>query len=154
MIQRIQTIYLLIAALLIGSLFFVPYAEIVNGKGGIYCFDSKGIYPEATQNSAIIIGSIPLVILCVISVIFILVTIFQYNNRVRQITFSKVNIFILLILSGLMCYDVWRGVELITGSYSIKIFLAFPLIAIVLIYLAIKAMIKDEKLLKSIDRIR
>ena len=154
MIQRIQSIYLLIASLLIGSLFFVPFIEIVNVKGEVYRFDSGGLYQEGIQNPEVIFGSLSLIILCSISVTFILATIFQYNRRVRQIAFSKFNIFILLALSGIICYDVWRCIHFAPGSYSLKVYLLFPLIAIILIYLAIRAIIKDERLLKSVDRIR
>jgi hypothetical protein len=154
MIQRIQSIYLLIASLLIGSLFFVPLVEIVNMKGEVYRFDTEGLYQEGLQNPEVIVESLSIIILCIINVIFILVTIFQYNNRKRQIVFAKLNIFILLALSGIICYNVWRCVHYISGTYSLRFYLLFPLIAIILIYLAIKAIIKDERLLKSVDRIR
>jgi hypothetical protein len=154
MIQRIQTIYLLIATLIIGTLFYVPYAEISNGMGAIYCFDAKGFYPESAPNAGLIMTSMPIVVLCAISVLFILVTIFQFKNLARQATFSRINILILIILLGLISYDVWKCTKLITGSYSMKIALAFPLIAMVLIYMALKAIKKDEQLLKSINRIR
>jgi hypothetical protein len=154
MIQRIQTIYLLIAALLIGALFLIPYAEVSDGMGAIYRFDAKGFYPESVQNAGLIMTGMPIVMLCAISVLFILVTIFQFKNLARQATFSRLNILIVLGLLGMISYDVWRCTKLITGSYSLKISLAFPLIAIVLIYMAFKAIKKDEKLLKSINRIR
>lgn len=154
MIQRIQTVYFLIAALLVGSLFFIPFAEIVNAKGEIYRLDASGFYMEGSQSHELIIGGLPVVFLCIISALFILVTIFQFNKRPRQITFSKLNIFILLVLCGIIYYNVSRCLNLITGSHSLKIYLAFPLIAMVFIYLAIKAIRKDQELLKSIDRIR
>jgi hypothetical protein len=154
MIQRIQTVYLLIAALLVGLLFFVPFAEIVNGKGEIYRFDASGFFLMGTQSHEFIIGGLPVIALCVISTLFIVVTIFQYNNRAHQVTFSKLNIFMLLVLCGIIYYNVWRCLNLITGNHSLKIYLAFPLIALILIYLAIKAIRKDQELLKSIDRIR
>lgn len=154
MIQRIQTIYLLIAAFLVGSLFFVPFAELANGMGGIYRFDIKGFYLIGAQNSELIFSSLPIAVVGIISILFIIATIFQYNKRARQITFSKLNILILLTLSGLISYYAWRCVQLIAGSFSPKIYLVFPLIAIILIYLAIKGIIKDERLLKSMDRIR
>jgi hypothetical protein len=154
MIQRVQTIYLLSAALLIGSLFFVPLVEIVNVKGEVYRFDSGGLVQEGIQNPQVIYRNLSIILLSIFSVVFILVTIFQYNKRKRQIAFSKLNIFILLALSGIIGYDVWRCVHIISGNYSLKVYLLFPLIAIILIFVAIKAIIKDERLLKSVDRIR
>jgi hypothetical protein len=154
MIQRIQSIYLLTASLLIGSLLFLPFIEIVSVNGDIYRFDSGGFYQEGIQNPKVIFESLSIMLLVIVSAIFIFITIFQYNRRTRQIAFSKLNIFIILVVSTIMCYDVNRCVQLTQGNCSLKVYLAFPLISIILIYLAIKAIIKDERLLKSIDRIR
>jgi len=154
MIQRIQTIYFLITVLLIGLLLFVPIAEIVSMKGETFRFDSGGFYSEGTQNPKVLFGSFPIVLLCIISIIFLIVAIFQYNYRSRQIIFSKLIILIQLALLVIICLDVWRCVNLIQGNYKFEIYLVFPVIAIILTYLAIKAISKDEKLLKSANRIR
>ena len=154
MIQRIQTVYLLIAEILIGALFFVPFAEIAGKEGSIYRFDIKGIYLEGVQKSEIIYSSLPLVLLWAVSLILILVTIFLYKNRVLQMRISTINIFILLGLGGLIFYYVRSGAKLLMGVYSLTIYLVFPVIAAILIYLAIRAISKDELLVRSIDRIR
>ncbi len=154
MIQRIQTVYLLIAEILIGALFYVPFAEIAGKEGSIYRFDIKGIYLEGVQKSEIIYSSLPLVLLWAMSLILILVTIFLYKNRVLQMRISTINIFILLGLGGLIFYYVWSGAKLLMGVYSLTIYLVFPVIAAILIYLAIRAISKDELLVRSIDRIR
>lgn len=154
MIQRLQTIYLLFAALLTGSLLFAPYAEIISENGEVYLFDSGGFFIVGTQNPKLLFGSFPIVLLSLISVIFVLVTILLYKHRSRQILFSRLIIVILSALSVIIFYDLWRCIQLIPGNHALKIFLVFPLIAIILIYLAIKAIEKDEKLLKSANRIR
>lgn len=154
MIQRIQTVYLLIAEILIGALFFVPFAEIAGKEGLIYRFDIKGIYLEGAQKAEMIYGSMPLIILWVMSMILIVATIFLYKNRILQMRLSMINIFILLGLWGLIYYYVWSSAKLLMGIYSLKIFLVFPVIAAILIYLAFRAIRKDELLVRSIDRIR
>ena len=154
MIQRIQTVYLLIAEILIGALFFVPFAEIAGKEGSIYRSDIKGIYLEGVQKSEIIYSSLPLVLLWAVSLILILVTILLYKNRILQMRISTINIFILLGLGGLIYYYVWSGAKLLMGVYSLTIYLVFPVIAAILIYLAIRAISKDELLVRSIDRIR
>ncbi len=154
MIQRIQTVYLLIAEMLIGALFFVPFADIASKDGSIYRFDIKGIYLEAVQKPEIIYSSLPLVILWAVSLILILATIFLFRNRILQMRLSTINIFILLGLGGLIYYYVWSVAKILSGVYSLTIYLLFPVIAAILIYLAIKAIGKDELLVRSIDRIR
>jgi hypothetical protein len=154
MIQRIQTVYLLIAEMLIAALFFVPFAEIAVKEGSGYRFDINGIYPLGVPNPEIILGSLPLVILWALSLILILVTIFVFKNRTVQMRISSINIFLMFSLSGLIYYYGWSGAKMLTGVYSFKIYLVFPLIAAIIIYLAKRAINKDELLVRSIDRIR
>ena len=154
MIQRIQTVYLLIAEMLIGSLFFVPFGEIAVKAGSIYRCDIKGVYLEAIPKPEIILSSLPVDILWAASLILILVTIFLFKNRVLQMTLAKINIFLMLGLGGLIFYYVWSIAKQLSGVYSFTIYLVFPIISAILIYLALRAIDKDEKLVRSIDRIR
>ena len=154
MIQRIQTIYLLLAEMLVGILFFVPFAEIAGKEGNIYSFDIKGIYMEGIPKTEIIYSSLPLIILWAVSLILILSTIFLYKNRILQMRLSTINIFILLGFCGLIFYYVWSSANILSGVFSLTVYLVFPIIAAILIYLAIRAIAKDELLVRSIDRIR
>lgn len=154
MIQRIQTVYLLVAEMLIGALFFVPFAKILGKEGTIYHFDMKGIYMVGAGKTDIIYGSLPLVILSAISLLIILITIFKYKNRILQMRLSTLNIFLLIGISGLIYYYIWSSAKLLQGSYSMHIYLVFPIIAAILIYLAIRSIARDELLVRSIDRIR
>lgn len=154
MIQRIQTVYLLIAEILIGVLFFVPFGEIAVKAGSIYQCDIRGIYLEGVPKPEIIYSSLPVDILWAVSLILILATIFLFKNRVLQMTLAKINIFLMLGLGGLIFYYVWSIAKQLSGVYSFTIFLVFPIIAAILIYLSFRAIDKDEKLVRSIDRIR
>jgi hypothetical protein len=154
MIQRIQTVYLLIAEMLIGALFFVPFGEIIAKEGHIYRFDINGIYLEGIQKPEIIYGSLPLAILLAVSLILILVTIFLFKNRILQMRLSTINIFILLGLSSLIFYSISSGAKALSGVYSLTLYFVFPIITAIIIYLAIRAIRRDELLVRSIDRIR
>lgn len=154
MIQRIQTVFLLIAGILIGALFFVPFGKIASKEGSIYLFDMKGIYLEGIPNPEIIYSSLPLVILMAVSLIFIFATIFKFKNRILQMKLSRINIFMQLGSAGLIFYNLYSCAKTLSGVYSFTIFLVFPLIASILIYLALRAIKKDELLVRSIDRIR
>jgi len=154
MIQRIQTVYLLVAEILIGALYFVPFAEIAGKKGSIYRFDINGIYIEGVQKQEIIYSGLPLLLLWVVSLILILGSIFLFKNRILQMRISKINIFLLLGLCGLIFYSAWSCARILMAVYSLTIYLVFPIIAAILIYMAYKAIAKDELLVRSIDRIR
>lgn len=154
MIQRIQTVYLLIAELLIGLLFFVPFADIAGKDGNIYRFDIKGISLDGALKPDIIYSSIPLILLCALNVVLIVITIYQFKNRIRQMKIARFSIFILLGFGGLIYYYIWSGAKILSGTFVFHIYLVIPVIAAVLIYLAIRAIAKDELLVRSIDRIR
>lgn len=154
MIQRIQTVYLLIAEILIGILFFVPFAGISGKDGSIYRFDLKGLSLDGILKSEIASGSMPLILLWAVSMILIVVTIFMYKNRKQQIWFSIITIFILLGFGSLIFYFVLTNAKLLAGSHSFRIFMIFPVIAAILSYMARRAIGKDEMLVRSIDRIR
>ena len=154
MIQRIQTLYLFIADLLVAMLFFVPFAEM-SGKGGsLYRFDVSGVISEGAAGGEIMQRSWPVLILTCLILILLNLIIFQFKKRVRQMKLSYFTIFLLIGLTALIYFYVWKSNDLMGGSYSLKIFFTFPLIASVFVYLAIRGIAKDELLVKSIDRIR
>jgi len=69
-------------------------------------------------------------------------------------TLAKINIFLMLGLGVLIFYYTWSIAKQLTGVYSITLYSVFPFISAILIYLAFRAIDKDEKLVRSIDRIR
>ncbi|MEI6274860.1 MAG: DUF4293 domain-containing protein [Prolixibacteraceae bacterium] len=154
MIQRIQTLYLLIADLLIASLFILPFAEM-SGKGGkLFLFFLSGITSEEPGQGEVIQKSWPLLVLTCLILVLLSLTIVQYKNRTRQIKLSWLTVVLLLGLVSSIYFSVWKCNGLLGGEYSMKISFTFPIIAAIFVYLAILSIAKDEKLVKSIDRIR
>ena len=154
MLQRIQSIYLLGALLLITALFFVPFAEIVGSDGAIYVFDRAGVYLQEAKNPEIIYSGLPIAIFLGIIVLVNLATIFSFKKRIRQIRLSVFNILLMIGLSGVIFYFTSHSASLLNGKYSFEPSLVMPLIAVVLTYLAIRNIGRDEALVRSIDRIR
>ena len=154
MIQRIQTVYFLISEILLGLLFFVPFAEIAGKGNTIYRFDMDGLHLTGVPKPEFIISGQPLVFLSTLVLLFVISAIFRYKNRKAQIWITIANIFFLLVLWGLMFYDVLSGAKTVSGIYSFRFYFTFPLIAIVFNYMAIRAIKKDDLLVRSIDRIR
>jgi hypothetical protein len=154
MIQRIQTLYLLIADLLIVVLFFVPFAEMYGKGNKLFLFYLSGIVSEGTGKGEVIQKSWPLLFLTCLVLVLVNLVIIQYKNRPRQISLSWLTIILLLGLFSSIYFSVWKCNSLLGGNYSMKISFTFPLIATVFVFLAIRSIAKDEKLVKSIDRIR
>ena len=137
MIQRIQTLYLLLAFIVTGILlFFIPLWTMSDNKE--YFFMQSQVY-------TILLGlSNSLTLLSVVS----------YKKRQNQFVINRLNIVLNLILLGLFVYRSLNlsGETLAVSEKGIGMFL--PVVAIVFLVLANKAIKKDEDLVKSVDRLR
>ncbi|RLD63566.1 MAG: DUF4293 domain-containing protein [Bacteroidetes bacterium] len=144
MLQRIQTLFLLVSCLLSGLIVFLTTFWI-NNKGTVYyLLDLLYEYDWKLK-------SLPIAF--VLSAILSLLTIFLYKNRKQQITFNRFNIVVNFYLLGIIVYHLL----IVSGESQISekgIGLFIPVLVIVLLVLANKAILKDEKLVKSVDRLR
>jgi len=147
MIQRIQTLYVFIAMALMGLLLILPYADIAVG-GNVYQFDKMGI----SGTDGLIRNGWPIAVLVSIIVLLHLVVLFSYKKRIRQIRMLVFSVLLMIGLFGVFYFFTYLSFD--NAKISFKIDVAFPLVAIILDYLAIRAIGKDEALIRSIDRIR
>jgi hypothetical protein len=137
MIQRIQTIYLLLAFVVTGILlFFIPLWTLKDGKD---------FYFMQSQVYTILLG---------LSTTLTLLSIVSYKKRQNQFVVGRLNIILNLILLGLFVYRSLNisGETPAVSEKGIGMFL--PVVAIALLVLANKAIKKDEDLVKSVDRLR
>lgn len=147
MIQRIQSVYLLISTILIGLLFLLPFAEIAK-DGAIYLFNFKGVLLDGALKTNGLVISVLLVMIIVLNVF----AIFSYTNRGKQVKLVWGVILMLVILLVAFVYFTYLAYS--GAQIGFKLGAILPLIAIVLDYLAIRSINKDEALIRSIDRIR
>ena len=137
MIQRIQTLYLVLSFTITGVLPFVfPLWSTIDGKE--YLFMQNQLY----------------VILFGLSTTLSLLSIISFNKRQHQFVIGRLNIILNLILLGLFVYHSLNlsGETPAVSEKGIGMFL--PILAIVLLGFANKAIKKDEDLVKSVDRLR
>lgn len=155
MLQRIQTVYLLIAAILTGSLFFLTMAEMAT-MDELYRLNWRGIYLiEAGEPPHLTMPAWALSILTIMATAISLLTIFLFKKRMIQIRLCSLNLGLNLGLSGMIYYIGKSGAkELGASELSFNWPLVLPLIAMILIYLALRAIGKDEALIRSMNRIR
>ncbi|TKG94371.1 DUF4293 family protein [Puteibacter caeruleilacunae] len=154
MIQRIQSAYLLISLILVAILFAFPLIDFVGNDGVIYFLDFAGFYKVASSGNELLYSGWPVASLIGIICVLHLAILFLYKKRILQMRMTVFSIMLLLGYFGLSFYLATKYAGLIEGSYSFKVSFIFPLIAIILDYLAIRAIGKDEALIRSIDRIR
>ena len=147
MIQRIQTVYIFTAALLTGLLLKLDFAELAV-KGELYIFNANGIISDdqVLFNGLPILGFIGLITLLHLIIIFL------YKKRILQIRILGFTMVLLLGLVGVMLYFLYAAFE--GAEVVFKIPIVFPVIAFILDYLAIRAIGKDEALIRSLNRIR
>jgi len=153
MIQRIQTLFLLGVLILMTLLFFFPLAELIDSANNSYSFIYRGI-PSLIEGEPMLFKAYPIAILLLVIVLNVLVTIFSYKKRMRQIRLTVFNIFCMLGVVGLVYYNVNSQLEPMQAIANYSIVNAFPLVSIVLSYLAIRNIGKDEAMIRSMDRIR
>ncbi|RXQ94388.1 DUF4293 family protein [Ancylomarina salipaludis] len=153
MIQRIQTLFLLGVLVLLSMLYFFPLAELIDPANISYSFLYRGI-PSLTEGEAMLFKAYPVAILLTIIVLNVCVTIFSYKKRIRQIRLTVFNIFCMLGMMGLVYYSINSQVEEMNAVANYSIVNAFPLVGVVLSYLAIRHIGKDEAMVRSMDRIR
>ncbi len=141
MIQRIQTLWLLLAAIVISLSFFFPFAKWATTEQGSTIVDIKNI--TALDE--------PLLIVLLFNVIIASVySIFKFKNRKVQLLFSYASAFFSLLCVGMMFYFGFKEAEGKTLYFGI----VFPALSFLFILLAIVGIKKDEKLIKSLDRLR
>lgn len=164
MIQRVQSLFLLIAFIATVLLFFFPVGSVTEYtqvqsetlETDYYELYATG-FKDPSQASIPKLSNytfVPLIILICMELILIFYTVLRYKNRMHQLKLVKMGIFINIILvAGIflnypkLFTDTQIAIEPGTGAY-------FPLISLIFLVMAYRYILKDEKLVKSVDRLR
>lgn len=133
MIQRIQSVYLLLAAIASGVvIFFLPLFKM-------------GDSAHMVMNDPIFFA------ITVLSTLISIFSIFRYKNRQQQVVSGRINIILNFVFFGFLMYMFYDGLKegdsLGTGAF-------IPIAVVVLVTLANRAIMKDEALVRAADRLR
>lgn len=152
MIQRIQSIYLLLAAIVVMITYYVPIAIFVENNTTYNLYACHILHPETKQA---VLSVVPMAVLPLLSLFFSVFAIFKFKNRSFQIKLGKLNMLILITLMAVqVIYFIRLSKILSQAEASPFISAAAPLLALILVLLANRAIKKDDNLVKSADRIR
>lgn len=147
MIQRIQTVFLFLSAVLAGFLFFLPIASFDLGNEIV----NLSIFGVENHSSALL-----LLILAVLMLAVPFLTIFMYKKRELQLKLSSLNVFLNALFCGLIFLfyvdNIQEKLSVETVVYNFGVYV--PLINMVLSILAMRWIRKDIELIKSVDRLR
>jgi uncharacterized membrane protein YiaA len=136
MLQRIQTIYLFLAALISGVLIF--FVSLWSNEAGESVF-----VEEVLIAMGLFLGS----------AVLSFISIFLFKNRKLQFVLGRINILLNFFLLGVFVYwSLTVPGEMEISEKGIGMFV--PVLSIVFLVLANKAIKKDEDLVKSVDRLR
>lgn len=162
MIQRRQTIFMLLSVIITALLFFMPLASFNDGTT-LMKFTIFGIQQPIETISLSTAYTWPLVVLTILMTLAPLVTIFLYKKRELQVRLCRLTMLVNIIFIGLIFLyyeaDIQKIIAAVEGDeYQLYVAYFFgmviPLVNLILEILAIRGIKKDIDLLKSVDRLR
>jgi glucan phosphoethanolaminetransferase (alkaline phosphatase superfamily) len=156
MIQRVQSVYLLLITVLMSFLLITTYADLKLDDGSELIFKSYSITKVSPdQDISLYKSTVPVVFLVLIIGLLSFVTIFIYNRRIVQIRLSMVNIFLILVLIiSMLIYYLTTKSAFPDGKFNFRMPMIYPVLSLIFCFMAIKGIRHDELLVNSYKRIR
>ena len=162
MIQRIQSIFLLVAAIIPVVLLFIPIG-FVNTPESQFVYNSLGLKYNIPDGHAVI--RLYYVALCLLLCSGLsLIALFSYKNRVRQIQIVSITMIVYLVTLMVMlwvCPDIIFKKYFTLKQVSFEFQFAHKALLLVLIFVealclffANRFIKKDEALVHAADRLR
>jgi len=152
MIQRKQTLFLLIACILNAVCLCLPVAQFVPGGMGV-SQSMTNLWVSLSDGSRDF-SPWPLFALLIVSTAVSLCTIFLYKNRMLQ---SRLCLLVILLLVAWVAVYGALTVMLagdMSCQYRFSFAAVLPVVSLILVFMARRGVIADEKLVRSMDRIR
>ena len=154
MLQRIQTVFLALAVLCLILMFSFPILNIIGEPEIIYGI--LGFESEA-DTSNLSGHNIWIIILVSLAIIGLVGAISTFKNRNLQMNLCRLVMFLLAGVVAALFFIINSivkqiNIEEVKLGYGIGYFL--PLAALLLTALALNYIRKDDKLVKSVDRLR
>ena len=152
MIQRIQTVYLLLIVALGVTLCFVPVLQLVSPVEAT----TLEVYDlvAAQFQQAPIAGLWGLLVATGLIPLLALIDIFLYKKRLLQ---ARLNIFLAMLCLGyygVLAIYIWQARFALGTDWHILPWACIPLVCFVLTIMATRRILKDEALVRAADRIR
>jgi len=156
MLQRIQSVFLFVVVLTSITLFFLPVisfiSELLYMKLYIYKFET--LTPESDVHFTFAMV-LPLLLLNAGVLLLSLVTIFRYRDRILQIKLVRFTMLLsMLLIVGIFVFYPFLLMKSSAAEYDFEIGAYIPIINLLFLFLANRYILKDEKLVRSVDRLR
>lgn len=160
MIQRIQTLYLLLVVALGITLCFVPVVQFVTPEGAevvrAWQLTALGMTETTvTELPAIQLNGLwGLLLASALIPILALVDIFLYNKRLLQARLNIFTIMLCLGYYGVLAIYIYLAKLMIDVDVYVMGWACLPLVCLVLTVMATRRILKDEAMVRAADRLR
>lgn len=160
MIQRIQTLYLLLVVALGITLCFVPVVQFVTPDGAevvrAWQLTALGMTETTvTELPAIQLNGLwGLLLASALIPILALVDIFLYNKRLLQARLNIFTIMLCLGYYGVLAIYIYLAKLVIDVDVYVMGWACLPLVCLVLTVMATRRILKDEAMVRAADRLR
>lgn len=160
MIQRIQTVYLLLVVALGITLCFVPVVQFVSPEDAavVRAWELTAFgMNETTVNELPAIelnGLWGLLLASVLIPVLAMVDIFLYKKRLLQARLNIFTIMLCLGYYGVLAIYIYLAKMVMGAEWYILPWAAIPLVCLVLTVMATRRILKDEAMVRAADRLR
>jgi hypothetical protein len=149
MIQRIQTLYLLVAEVLTAILFFSKLASFLAADGQAIVLRFKGLYQVRNGVLVEVVNAWPLAAILIVAAIVGFFIIFLYRRRRVQIRMCFVAMALNLGILVMLGYYIYSTLAVGNSTLVLTVIDAFPIVSIILYYLAYRGIAKDEAMVAA-----
>ncbi|WP_165026930.1 MULTISPECIES: DUF4293 domain-containing protein [unclassified Dysgonomonas] len=151
MIQRIQSIYLLLTAILMAVTVFSSLVVLNTDAEGVLVFLSCGIYEAGSA----VYPTWGVITFAALSTLLACISIFLFKKRKMQIKLCNLNTLLIIFFYITFAIYLYTGMSALQATFlKISHGIILPIIALIFNILATVKIKADEKLIKSLDRIR
>lgn len=154
MIQRIQSIYMLLAVILCGLTYFFPLSLVVVEDGIALTLTACTVSGKVAGES---VSGTPfgIAVLLLATIVIVLTAIFKYKRRKVQIRLLNMAMACLLLcyVAGIAYTWVWSS-RVSEGHAAITPYALLPLAAYLCLWFARRGVRHDEALVAAADRLR
>lgn len=154
MIQRKQSLYLLLSLAFTGILFFINIASIC-GADGIFemrFYGLKNATPGAESTEEAVIW--PLAVMCVMPALLLLMSLFLYKRRPLQMKVTGIAAALQIGLVIFLNVTHYTIVSDLDYEWTFSAYTLIPIVGAILSILAYRGISDDEALIRSLNRLR
>lgn len=157
--QRVQTIFLALISLTMIVFLFVPIWQEISTDGEVLTLTAFALKQYTVEGVIISTTGFPYFFVGIAAILVAMVAIYEiirYDNRLTQLKLGALNsllMAVVLLLAVWFCIEADKEINpAVRGSYEIGLFL--PMVAMLFNVFANRFIRKDERLVRSVDRIR